>query len=69
MMTQQPGSETRPLVARADLEQLGFAAEQIARLGGLAASYPLSEFLDTREEWERPVFLKWRHTTGRAAKG
>lgn len=46
---------------RADLEQLGFTPEQIARLDALRAAYPLIEFVSI-QECQRLAFLKWRVT-------
>lgn len=60
-----PNSMTRPLVTRVALEQRGFSPQQIARLEALATAYPLLEFLDSRAEWQRLTFLKWRYLTGR----
>jgi len=46
---------------RRDLECLGFTTEQIERLLELRAAYPLVEFVDSREELMRLMFLKWLH--------
>jgi hypothetical protein len=46
-----------------ELEQLGFTPEQIARLTALREVYPLIEMVDSAEQLQRLVFLRWLHTT------
>jgi hypothetical protein len=47
-----------------DLAQLGFTPEQIKRLEALREAGPLLEFITTRAEWQRLVFLKWCYEHG-----
>ena len=49
-------------VERSDLERQDFTAEQIERLERLRAVYPYLEFVDSQQQWQRLVFLKWLWT-------
>lgn len=53
-------SHTTRIVTKQDLKHVGFSEEQIAELDELRRSYPLLEFLDSRQEWNRLAFMKWR---------
>ena len=46
-----------------ELEQLGFTAGQIARLEALREVYPLIEMVDSAEQLQRLVFLRWLRAT------
>jgi hypothetical protein len=50
----------------ADLEQLGFTPQQIERLTALRDAYLIIEFVDSSEELQRLLFLKWRCTRQQA---
>jgi len=53
----------------ADLADLGFSPEQIARFEELRECYPLIEFLESAHEMHRLAFLKWCYRTRRVAAG
>jgi hypothetical protein len=57
------------LVTRADLAGAGLSSRQIAMLEALAQRYPWTEFLDTDQEYQRLVFLRWRYRTGHLSDG
>jgi hypothetical protein len=54
---------TLATVETVELEQLGFTPDQIARLTALREVYPLIEMVDSAEQLQRLVFLRWLHTT------
>jgi hypothetical protein len=56
-------------VTWADLAAAGLSSRQIAMLETLAQRYPWTEFLDTDQEYQRLVFLRWRYRTGRLSDG
>jgi hypothetical protein len=62
-MQAMPQTTTQATVDTLELEQLGFTPEQIARLAALRELYPLIEMVDSAEQLQRLVFLRWLHTT------
>jgi hypothetical protein len=53
-------------ITTSDLIAGGFTPEQIERLMELRAAYPYIEFVESHDEWQRLVFLKWRYGRERA---
>lgn len=53
-------SHTTRIVTKQDLRDAGYNDEQIAQIEDLRRRYPLIEFLDSRQEWNRLAFMKWR---------
>lgn len=51
----QATTETTDLVAQ------GFSPEQIQKLEGLRAVYPMIEMIEDIEQVRRMIFLKWLH--------
>jgi hypothetical protein len=51
-----------------DLRRAGFTAEQIERLQALRVAYPVVEYLDSRSQLNRLVFLRWCYATGRTSE-
>jgi hypothetical protein len=47
-----------------ELRRVGFTTEQIERLVVLRAQYPFLEWVDTDNQWQRLLFLKWRFQHG-----
>lgn len=48
----------------ADLIEGGFTDTQIMHMRSLRAAYPFVEYVDSRRQWERLQFLKWRFMEG-----
>jgi hypothetical protein len=44
-----------------DLEHAGFTAREIAQLESLRDVYPIIEMVDSTEQLQRLMFLKWLH--------
>lgn len=47
-----------------DLIGLGFTDTQILHLRSLRSAYPFVEYVDSRRQWGRLQFLKWRVEQG-----
>ena len=52
---------TQTMIETTDLVAQGFTPEQIQRLEGLRAVYPMIEMVEDIEQVRRMVFLKWLH--------
>lgn len=49
------------IAERVDLVVQGFTTEQIEHLCRLRAVYPVIEFVESKQELQRLIFLKWMH--------
>ena len=51
--------------AEAQLLEIGFTREQVARLKELRQHHPMIEFTRSQRELNELIFLRWRYRTGR----
>ncbi len=61
MTTEQPVINPPEI---SDLIEQGFTDTQILQLRSLRSAYPFVEYVDSRRQWGRLQFLKWRVEQG-----
>jgi hypothetical protein len=59
---------TQAAITIEELRQAGFSPEQIERLQALRTAYPVLEYLDSRGQLNRLIFLRWCYATGRTSE-